>query len=74
MSARGDFKSPGSFFKLRKKLPEGRTLKQIQNHYIVEKALAQKLKQSTRGERTKLYSIMYDELFSKVPDHPRLVH
>ncbi len=51
-----------------------RTTQQIKNHYEVEKSLADKLRQSsTREERKQLYEVMYDELFEKVPDHPRLV-
>lgn len=58
--------------KLLKPLPENRTYEQVKNHYIVEKALAEKLKKSDREQRTEIFSTMYDELFSKVPDHPRL--
>lgn len=49
-----------------------RTLKELRNHYEVEKAIATKLKQATREERKLIYQTMYDELFRKVPDHPRL--
>ena len=38
----------------------------------MEKALAEKLKQANREERKEIYATMYDELFSKVPDHTRL--
>jgi SAM-dependent methyltransferase len=58
--------------KLKKKLPPNRSYEQVQNHYLVERALAAKLKESTREERQALFSTMYDELFEKVPDHPRL--
>lgn len=51
----------------------GRTVEQLRNHYEVEKALAKKLKKATREERKVIYETMYDELFSKVPDHPRLM-
>ncbi|MGH8055857.1 MAG: class I SAM-dependent methyltransferase, partial [Candidatus Entotheonellia bacterium] len=50
-----------------------RTLAQLQNHYAVEKALATRLKNAPRAERPLIYATMYDELFAKVPDHPRLV-
>ncbi|HXH10159.1 MAG TPA: class I SAM-dependent methyltransferase [Alphaproteobacteria bacterium] len=50
----------------------GRTLQQLRNHYEVEKALAQKLKTASREERPQIYATMYQELFAKVPDHPRL--
>ncbi|WP_049891051.1 methyltransferase domain-containing protein [Methanohalobium evestigatum] len=51
----------------------GRTYEAIKNHYDVEKQIANKLKKSTREERTEIYRNMYDELFSKVPNHPRLL-
>lgn len=58
--------------KLLKPLPNGRSYEQVKNHYLVEKALADKLKNSAREQRAEIFSTMYDELFSKVPDHPRL--
>jgi SAM-dependent methyltransferase len=58
--------------KLLKPLPNDRSYEQVKNHYLVEKALADKLKNSAREQRTEIFSTMYDELFSKVPDHPRL--
>lgn len=50
-----------------------RTTAQLRNHYEVEKELAQRLRRSNREERKALYEVMYDELFDKVPDHPRLL-
>jgi SAM-dependent methyltransferase len=50
----------------------GRTEAQLRNHYLVEKALADRLRASTREERLELFPKLYDELFAKVPDHPRL--
>ncbi len=58
--------------KLKKPLPRSRSYEQVLNHYQVEKAIADKLKKSTRDERKVIFATMYDELFSKVPDHPRL--
>lgn len=58
--------------KLKKALPTDRSFEQIKTHYLEEKILAQKLIKSSREERKQIYSTMYDELFSKVPDHPRL--
>lgn len=57
---------------LKKPLPNNRTFDQIYNHFLVEKSLADQLRAANREERKKIYSSMYDELFSKVPDHPRL--
>ena len=58
--------------KIRKPLPSNRSYDQVLNHYLIEKALATKLKAADRESRKKIYSSMYNELFSKVPDHPRL--
>jgi len=58
--------------KLLTPLPSDRSFEQIKNHYLVEKTIAERLKKSNRKERTIILSTMYDELFSKVPDHPRL--
>lgn len=53
-------------------LPPHRTRKQVENHYLVEKAIAERLKAASREERRLIYSTTYDELFARVPDHPRL--
>jgi SAM-dependent methyltransferase len=58
--------------KLLKPLPPDRTLQQVENHYSVEKAIADRLRHATREERIEIYSTMYDDLFRQVPDHPRL--
>ena len=58
--------------KIRKPLPSNRSYDQVLNHYLIEKALATKLKAADRESRKKIYSSMYNELFSKVPDHPIL--
>jgi len=59
--------------KPKRPLPANRSLEQIRNHYLVEKAIAERLKQADREERRLIYSTMYDDLFRQVPDHPRLV-
>lgn len=58
--------------KLKRRLPKNRTFDQIKNHYLVESDIAKKIKNSNFEERKKIYASMYDELFKKVPDHPRL--
>jgi SAM-dependent methyltransferase len=58
--------------RLRKPLPFGRTYEQVEHHYLLEKALAERLKQADREERKQIYATMYEELFREVPDHPRL--
>lgn len=45
----------------------------IRRQYEVEKELASNLKNSSWEERKVLYKGLYDELFKKVPWHPRLV-
>lgn len=57
---------------LKKPLPPNRSYEQILNHYLVEKSIANRLKESSREERKLIYKTMYEELFNKVPDHPRL--
>jgi hypothetical protein len=59
--------------KLKKPLPPNRSFEQVMNHYLVEKSIAEKLKKANMRERKLIYATMYDELFKKVPDHPRLM-
>lgn len=58
--------------KLKRALPVDRSYDQLKNHYQVEKSIAESLKCSDRDQRKLIYSTMYDELFDKVADHPRL--
>lgn len=58
--------------RLRKRLPQGRSLEQVWNHFRVEARLAAGLKAANRAGRRRIYESMYDELFRLVPDHPRL--
>ncbi len=58
--------------KLIKKIPRGRTLDEVRRHYEAEKSIAQKLLRSSREQRVRMYPSIYDELFEKVPEHPRL--
>lgn len=58
--------------KLKRPIPPERSYEQLRNHFLVEKSIAARIMQSTRTERALLYKTMYDELFSFVPDHPRL--
>lgn len=48
-----------------------RTLERIRFHYEVEKELANRVKSAPPDERRKLYSLVYEELYRRVPDHPR---
>jgi len=58
--------------KLKRPLPPNRSLEQIRNHYLVEKAIAERLKRANREERKLIYTTMYEDLFRQVPDHERL--
>jgi SAM-dependent methyltransferase len=51
---------------------EQRTLSELKQHYDVERELSDRLRNSSRGERTFLYSLVYDELFQRVTSHPQL--
>jgi SAM-dependent methyltransferase len=57
--------------KLKRKLPKDRTFEQLRKHYEVERPIAAKLKKADREERKRIFPMMYNELFTKVPDHPR---
>lgn len=49
-----------------------RTLEQLEEHYQIEKELANKLRKASREERDILYASLYDELFQRVPSHQQL--
>ena len=51
---------------------ERRTPTQIRAHYEVERELANRLRTASGPERRRLYSLVYDELFRRVLDHPML--
>lgn len=51
---------------------DSRTLQQLREHYEVEKELAGRLRRATREERRSLYTIVYNELYRRVPHHPML--
>lgn len=48
-----------------------RTPAQIEEHYKVEKELANRLRNARKEERLILYNELYDELYLRVPHHPR---
>lgn len=56
------------------KLPksETRTWERIFAHYVIEKKLAERLKNADKQERVSLYKAVYDELYRSVPDHPHI--
>ena len=51
---------------------EQRTLAQLQEHYQIEKELADRLRHATKEERRSLYSSVYDERLRRIPHHPLL--
>lgn len=48
------------------------TTEQIQQHYSIEKELANLLRTAPRQERIHLYTYVYDQLYKRVPHHPML--
>jgi len=50
-----------------------RSPERLRHHFEVERELAAKLRGSSRSERLQLFETLYNELFERVPDHPRLV-
>lgn len=50
-----------------------RTFEQLKEHYEIEKALADRLRSAGKEERKRLYLVVYDELFKRVPEHPQLI-
>lgn len=60
--------------RLRRKLPaeELRTVGQVVEHYLVEKALASRLRTAPAERRPSLYPEIYNELFRRLPHHPQL--
>lgn len=50
-----------------------RTEERLRAHYEVERELADRLRNASREERSRLYGEVYDELFRRVPDHPQLL-
>ncbi len=51
---------------------EPRTPDRIRHHYLVERELADRLREAPRKRRLELYGVLYDELFQRVPDMPQL--
>ena len=43
---------------------------QLREHYLIERELADRLRRAPREERGRLYALVYDELYRRVPHHP----
>jgi len=52
--------------------PPPRTPAQLEEHFRVERELADRLRSSPTPERLSLYRDVYDELYRRVPHHPQL--
>lgn len=52
---------------------EKRNLKQLEQHYRLERELADSLRRSSRENRKHSYSVVYDKLFTSIPHHPQLL-
>lgn len=55
-----------------KKVKDKRTLEQLEEHYRIEKELANKLRSASAKERPLLYTTIYDEFFERVPHTSQL--
>lgn len=53
-------------------MSDSSSIEQYRRHYEVERELAARLLAAPREKRTELFRTMYDELFERVPEHPRL--
>jgi SAM-dependent methyltransferase len=56
-----------------RKREESRPPERLRAHYLVERRLADRIRESKSAEeRRAIFATMYEELFSQVPDHPRI--
>ena len=63
-------RSPPMF--IARKREDARTVERIRLHYEVERELADRVRNAaTWDERRAIFATMYDDLFARVPDHPR---
>jgi SAM-dependent methyltransferase len=64
---------PGTPYFIPRKRDETREEARLRAHYLVERELADRIRASRSfEERQAIFATMYDELFARVPDHPRL--
>ena len=64
---------PGTPYFIPRKRDETRAEARLRAHYLVERELADRIRASRSfEERQAIFATMYDELFARVPDHPRL--
>ncbi len=55
-------------------IPAQRSKERLRAHFDIESELANRLKTADKSARQRLYAELYDELYSRVPDHPMLAH
>ena len=56
-----------------RKREESREPERLRAHYLVERALADRIRAAKSAEeRRVIFATMYEELFARVPDHPRI--
>jgi SAM-dependent methyltransferase len=60
-----------NFERIRRARGETRSAERLKHHFAVEAALARRLLESDRSERSHLYADVYRQLFESVPDHPQ---
>jgi SAM-dependent methyltransferase len=64
---------PGGRYFIPRKRDESRQEARLRAHYVVERELADRVRAAASfEERQAIFATMYDELFARVPDHPRL--
>jgi cyclopropane fatty-acyl-phospholipid synthase-like methyltransferase len=49
-----------------------RAQSELKRHYDIERELSDRLRNSSKEERSSLYSLVYDELYRRVQNHPQL--
>lgn len=57
---------------LKRVMNEQRTVEQLREHYEIEKELADRLRNAQKQERRHLYTLLYDELYVRVPHHSQI--
>lgn len=59
---------------LKAKIPsdDPRTEERIRAHYDVERRLARRLREADKLQRRSLYTVLYDDLYRALPDHPQV--
>lgn len=58
------------FEAIRRFCGDTRSPERIEVHYRLERALASRLRSALAHERTRVYTEVYEELFTSLPDHP----